>query len=87
MKIQDASIMPKGPYILTKYTVLADLAIDSPKAAELLSEYGLNCINCFANTFDTLETGAKVHNMTDEEIDTMIAEINKELEKEVKYEK
>ncbi len=69
-------------YVLTKTALLGDVAIESPKAAELLAMYGLHCISCFANSFDTLEMGAKVHGMDDEEVDEMIAEINKELAKE-----
>lgn len=73
--------MTDGPYILRKDTLLGEVAIESPKAAELLAEYGLHCISCFANSFDTLEMGAKVHGMDDDEVDDMIAEINKELKR------
>lgn len=71
-----------GPYKLNKFDLLRDVANDSPRAAELLSEYGLHCLNCFFREFDTLEMGAKVHGMTDEELDAMINEINKQLKKE-----
>lgn len=86
MKMQDASLLPKNSYVLTKDTILSQITQESPRAAELLAEYGLHCVNCFANTMDTLATGAKVHGMTDEELDTMIDEINVELEKETKHE-
>lgn len=66
-------------FILDKFQILGDVAIESPKAAELLAAFGLHCISCFANSFDTLEMGARVHGMDDGEIDDMIAEINKEL--------
>lgn len=69
-------------YILTKYDLLGTITQECPRAAELLAEYGLHCINCFANQYDTLEMGASVHGMTDEELDDMINEINTELEKE-----
>lgn len=81
----EASSSNKEPYILTKYQILGDVAIESPKAAELLAAFGLHCISCFANSFDTLEMGARVHGMDDAEIDDMIVEINKELREE--YEK
>lgn len=74
--------MDTGPYILKKDALLGEVAIESPKAAELLAEFGLHCISCFANSFDTLEMGAKVHGMDDDEVDDMIEEINKELKKE-----
>jgi len=71
-----------NPYVLTKFNVLGDIARDCPRAAELLGEYGLQCISCFANEMDTLQMGAKVHMMSEEEVDDMIEEINQQLEKE-----
>lgn len=82
MKIQDASVMPKSAYVLTKYTLVSDVMIESPRAAELLAEYGLHCANCFANGFDTLENGAQMHGMSQEEMEEMIDEINEELGKD-----
>lgn len=69
-------------YVLTKYDLLGTVTEESPRAAELLAEYGLHCISCFANQLDTLEMGAQVHGMTLEEMEDMIMEINTELEKE-----
>jgi hybrid cluster-associated redox disulfide protein len=77
----DASKLPKGPYLLTKFTILRDVIKESPQAADLLTEYGLHCANCFFNDTDTLEKAADLHGMTDEEIDIMIDEINTELAK------
>lgn len=71
-------------YVLKKSALLYDVAQECPRAAELLSEYGLHCINCFFREYDTLEMGAKVHGMTDEETDNMIKEINSQLKKEWK---
>ncbi len=87
MKIQDASKMTKRSYVLTKTTMLAEVLNESPRAAELLSMYGLHCVSCYMNVYDTLETGAQLHGMTDEDIDIMIAEINDQLQKEKKDEK
>jgi hydroxylamine reductase len=72
----------QNPYVLSKFVLLADVARDCPKAAELLAEYGLHCLSCFASEIDTLEQGAQVHGMKDEEFDEMVNEINNELEKE-----
>lgn len=71
-----------APYVLTKYDLLGIIVEESPRAAELLAEFGLHCISCFANQSDTLEMGAQVHGMTDEELDDMINEINTEIEEE-----
>jgi uncharacterized radical SAM superfamily Fe-S cluster-containing enzyme len=70
------------PFILTNDTLISDISKNCPKALEFLTEYGLNCANCFLNTFDTVEAGARIHGMTDEEIKTMILEINAEITKD-----
>jgi len=64
---------------LSKDMIMSAIGMASPKAAELLAEYGLHCLTCFANQFDTLEQGAMVHGMDDDEIEDMITEVNKEL--------
>jgi hypothetical protein len=69
-------------YVVTKFDQLRTVVEECPRAGELLAEYGLHCVNCFANEYDTVETGGKVHGMTDDEIDEMVDEINGELEKE-----
>ncbi len=73
-----------GPYILTKSDLLINIGQDSPRAAQLLAEYGLHCLTCFLREYETLEIGAKVHGMTNDELDNMIKEINKQLKKEFK---
>ncbi|HSW88196.1 MAG TPA: DUF1858 domain-containing protein [Candidatus Saccharimonadales bacterium] len=71
-------------YVLTKFDLLGTVMQECPRAAELLAEYGLHCISCFANEYDTLEMGAQVHGMSDEEMQEMIEEINEQLEKEAR---
>lgn len=73
-----------GPYVLTKSDLLINIGQDCPRAAQLLAEYGLHCLTCFLREYETLEIGAKVHGMTDYELDNMIKEINKQLKKEFK---
>ncbi len=53
-----------------------------PRAIELLTEYGLSCANCFLNQFDSVEAGAQLHGMTEEEVNKMVEEINEQLKKE-----
>lgn len=72
---------PQG-FVLSKATILSEVVEQSPRTAELLSEYGLHCVNCFASTFDTLETGAQVHGISNDELEQLIDEINAQLLKE-----
>jgi hypothetical protein len=76
-----------GAYVVTKFDPLSIILDECPRAAELLAEYGLHCVSCFANEFDTIATGAEMHNMSDEEVDEMIDEINMQLDKEWQKEK
>jgi hypothetical protein len=69
-------------YVITKFDPLKTVVDECPRAGELLAEYGLHCVNCFANEYDTIETGAQMHNMTEEEVNEMVDEINEQLDKE-----
>jgi len=75
-------IMAQGTYVITKFDLLKIVVDECPRAGELLAEYGLHCVTCFANEFDTIATGAEMHSMTDDDVDTMIDEINEQLDKE-----
>ncbi len=71
-----------APYTLDKSNILLNVSQESPRAAELLAEYGLHCLSCFFSEFDTLEMGAQVHGMSQEEVNDMVTEINAQLKKE-----
>lgn len=69
-------------FVIKKDSLVSDITKTSPRAIELLTEYGLSCATCFLNQFDTVESGAKLHGMTESEIERMINEINEVLTKE-----
>ena len=64
------------PVYVTKEANLGDVVSLYPIAAEVLLEYGLHCVGCFAAGFDTIESGARLHGMSDAEIDEMIQRVN-----------
>ena len=70
------------PYALAKDTLISEISQKCPRAIELLTEYGLSCANCFLNQFDTVEAGARLHGMSDAEIQTMVDEINTQIKAE-----
>jgi hybrid cluster-associated redox disulfide protein len=72
----------KKPYVIKKDALISDILRDCPKAIEFLAEYGIFCVNCFLNQYDTLENGTRLHHMSEEESNRMIDEINSELTKE-----
>lgn len=71
-------VSTNGQLKITKETNIGELAMEYPELARVLAEdYGLHCVGCFASSFDTLEVGAQIHGMTDQEIDEMIKRLKK----------
>ena len=66
---------------ITKTTLINDLLEKNPEAAEILMAYGLHCVNCHFSDIDTMEDGAAMHGISDEEMQLMIKDVNKVLEK------
>lgn len=61
---------------VTKDSNLAEVVYKNPEAAEVLIDYGLHCVECIASAYDTVEAGAKVHGLSDKEIDEMVERVN-----------
>lgn len=79
-----ASVQDTELYLLSKTDSITQIVENSPRAVELLIEYGISCTNCVLKQFDTLETGAQLHGMSEDEIQTMVDEINEVLKEEAK---
>lgn len=60
---------------ITKETNIAELTQAHPEAALVMLDYGLHCVGCAINAFDTIQMGAQIHGMSDEEIEEMIVKI------------
>ena len=56
---------------------LADVLFKWPQTAQIFKDYGLHCVGCAAAGFDTIEMGAKIHQLSDEEINEMVKEVNR----------
>ena len=66
---------------IKKETQINELLEKHPEVAEILMAYGLHCVGCHFSDLDTLEDGATMHGMPDEEIELMIKDVNKTIEK------
>ncbi len=66
---------------ITKDANIADLVFRYPESADVLLSFGLHCVGCFANAFDTIEQGAQIHGMSEEEVDELVSEINQVINK------
>jgi hybrid cluster-associated redox disulfide protein len=61
---------------ITKDSNLAEVIYKHPESEEVLIDFGLHCVGCIASAFDTIEAGAKVHGLSDKEIQEMVERIN-----------
>lgn len=62
--------------LITKDMNLAEVVFKFPDVIEIFTDYGLHCVGCFASGFDTIEMGAKIHQLSDEEVDEMVSRAN-----------
>ncbi|MDP3724167.1 MAG: disulfide oxidoreductase [bacterium] len=75
----------KNPYpYVNRADNLGEVAIEYAPAARVMLDYGLHCVGCFANRFDTVENGALLHGLSEEEVDQMLKEVNEAVAKDEK---
>lgn len=60
--------------------IMGDIVGKYPPAVEVMLGYGLHCVGCHVNAFETLEQGCRGHGMSDEDIEEMLKEINTAIE-------
>ncbi len=64
---------------ITKNTLISEALELCPEALTIMFEHGLHCVGCEGAAFETIEQGCQVHGMNEEEIDTLVEEINHSL--------
>lgn len=64
------------PMSITKEMNISELVARWPETRMVLSEYNLHCVGCHASSFDTLGAGARVHGMSEDEINQMVDDLN-----------
>jgi len=74
--LRDALNKLDTPKQISKEDNLATVIREHPEVEEILYDYGLHCAGCALNAFDSIEAGAKIHSLSDEEIDEMTDRIN-----------
>ena len=63
--------------IITKEMTIGDVVSKYPAVIEPLQEAGVHCVGCHVSYSESLEDGFKGHGMTDEDVDLVIAKLNK----------
>lgn len=66
---------------ITKDMKIMEVLDAHPEAGELLMEAGLGCVGCPMSMHETIEQGFSVHGLEAEEINGIIDELNKSLER------
>jgi len=61
---------------VTKDMTIADVVKKYPETIEVFFNYNLHCVGCFAAEFDTVESGAKVHNVN---VEHLLVDLNKKI--------
>ena len=69
---------------LKRELTIGDVLEQYPAAAPLLTEKGIHCVGCHVSPFETLEEGFRSHGMSEEEIDTVLADVNEKLDAALK---
>lgn len=59
--------------MITKDTPIMEILRLNPRAREIFARHGMGCIGCLASSTETLENGAKMHNIN---VDTLLVELN-----------
>lgn len=70
---------------LRRELTIGDVLEQYPDAAPLLTEKGIHCVGCHVSPFETLEEGFRSHGMSEEEIDTTLADVNEKLDAVLKH--
>ena len=55
---------------------IAEVVQKYPEVTEGFLAYGLHCVGCFANSFDTIWAGVQIHGLGPEEVKDMMKEVN-----------
>ena len=73
---------------ITKETIIADILEMHPEKAMLLSEimmeFGIHCVGCGANAFETLEQGVLGHGYSEKDLDKLLTDLNKAVKTKIK---
>lgn len=62
--------------MITKEMTMGEIIDKYPFAAEIMLAYGLHCVGCHVNPYESLENGALGHGMSESEIESMLTELN-----------
>jgi iron-sulfur cluster assembly protein len=62
--------------LITKDMTIGDVVQQYPNVTDTLLANGVHCVGCGARFFETLEMGFKGHGMSDEQVETIVKQLN-----------
>lgn len=68
--------MEQKTQLVTKDMTMGDIIQKWPSAAEIMQSYGLHCFGCHVNLFESLEQGVLGHGMSEEQMNSLLNELN-----------
>ena len=66
---------------ISKDMTLGDVVAKFPETIPIMLKFDMHCAGCHVAAFETLEQGAKGHQMDEKTFKKMLAEMNKAIEK------
>jgi len=66
--------------VIKKDMQIGEVLEKYPDTAIVMMNHGLHCVGCHVAAWETIEQGSKAHGMSDEQIDQMVKDMNKETE-------
>ena len=66
---------------ISKDMTLSDVVEKYPETVPVMLKFDLHCVGCHVAAYETIEQGAKGHRMSEENLEKMLAEMNKAIEK------
>ena len=60
---------------ITRTMTFGELLAECPEAGMVLAEKGMHCIGCQIGVTESIEEGARVHGLSEADIDDMITKI------------
>ncbi len=61
---------------VTGKETISDLLMGIPEAAEIMASFGLSCVSCGLNMYESLEDGVKLHGWKQKDLDDLLHELN-----------
>jgi iron-sulfur cluster assembly accessory protein len=68
--------MQEQAQAITKDMLIGEAVSQYPEVADVFLSYGLHCVGCHVNAYESIEQGSLGHGMTPEEVEEMVAETN-----------